>query len=71
MGISRWKVSEIEWALVKRRGDKDVYRFTRRFPADAQNPSTTAEVVEYSGSRVIVFQDKWQVIVIEPPRPAK
>jgi hypothetical protein len=64
-------VSDIEWAFVERRGDKDVYQFTRRFPADGGNPSTTSKVVEYTGNRVIVFKDKWQVIVIEPPSPAR
>ena len=62
------QVSEIECAFVERRGDKDVYRFTRRFPSDTAAASTTSKTVEFSESRVVVFEDKAQVIVIEPPK---
>jgi hypothetical protein len=67
----RGKVSDIEWTFVERRGDKDLYKFTRRFPVNAGSPSTTSKVVEYTGNRVIIFKDKWQVIVIEPPSQAR
>src|ERR1017187_4856561 len=67
-GISG-QVSEIEWSFVERRGNKDVYRFTRRFPADTEAPTTTSKSVEFFDSRVVVFQDKFQVVVIEPPKP--
>jgi len=60
------QVSEIEWAFVERRGDKDVYRFTRRFPSDTAASSTMNKTVEFSDSRVVVFEDKAQVVVIEP-----
>ena len=62
------KVSEIEWSFVERRGNKDVYRFTRRFPSDSVAASTTSKTVEFSDSRVVVFEDKFQAVVIEPPR---
>ena len=62
------KVSEIEWSFLERKGDQDVYRFTRRFPADTGATSTTAKNVKFSKTRVIVFQDKFQVVVIEPPK---
>ena len=62
------KVSEIEWSFVERRGDKDAYRFTRVFPSDTANPSTASKTIEFSDSRVPVFEDKFQVIVIEPPK---
>ena len=61
------KVSEIEWSFVERRGNKDVYRFTRRFPSDSGAASTTSKTVEFSDSRVVVFEDKFQAVVIEPP----
>jgi len=62
------KVSEIEWSFVERHGDKDVYQFTRRFPADTDHATTTSKNVEFSDQRVIVFQDTNQVVVIQPPK---
>jgi hypothetical protein len=62
------RVSEIEWSFVERRGTKDVYRFTRRFPSDTAAVSTSIKTVDFSESRVIVFEDKFQVVVIEPPK---
>ena len=62
------KVSEIEWSFVEHYGDKDIYRFTRRFPADTAEAATTAKSVEFSDQRVIVFQDTNQVVVIQPPK---
>jgi hypothetical protein len=64
-------VSEIQWSFVARSGDKDVYRFTRRFPVEGSfnGPDTkvTTKEVEFAGPRIIVFQDASQVIVIESP----
>jgi hypothetical protein len=62
------KISDIEWAFVEQQGDKDVYRFTRRFPADATAAAASSKIVEFSTSRVIVFADKFQTITIEPPK---
>jgi hypothetical protein len=62
------QVSEIEWSFVERRGTNDVYRFTRRFPSDAAAASTTSKSIEFSGNRVVVFQDKFQAVVIETPK---
>ena len=62
------QVSEIECAFVERRGDKDVYRFTRRFPSDTATTTTASKTVEFSDSRVVVFEDKAQAVVIEPPK---
>jgi hypothetical protein len=61
------QVSEIEWSFVERRGDKDIYRFIRRFRSDS-GTSTTNKIVEFSDARVVVFEDKFQAIVIEPPK---
>ena len=62
------KVSEIEWTFVAQRGDKDVYKFTRRFPTDTTAPTISSKTVEFRGSRVIVFEDPSQVVVIDPPQ---
>ena len=62
------QVSDVEWSFVERRNDKDVYRFTRRFPSDTAAASTASKTVEFSDSRVVVFEDKVQVVVIEPPK---
>ncbi len=62
------QVSEVDWSFVERRNDKDVYRFTRRFPADTGVTTTTSKTVEFSDSRVVVFEDKFQAVVIEPPK---
>jgi hypothetical protein len=62
------QVSEIEWSFVEQRNDKDVYRFTRRFPTDTALVQTTSKTVEFSDSRVVVFEDKMQAVVIEPPK---
>jgi hypothetical protein len=61
------KVSQIEWSFIERRGTNDIYRFTRRFPSDTPAPGTTTKTVEFSDRRVVVFEDKFQAIVIEPP----
>jgi hypothetical protein len=60
------QVSEIECTFAEQRGDKDVYRFTRRFPSDTGAVSTTTNTVEFSDSRVVVFEDKVQAVLIEP-----
>jgi hypothetical protein len=60
------EVSEITWSFVERRGTNDIYRFTRRFPLDTASASTTTKTVAFSTSRVVVFEDQFQAIVIEP-----
>jgi hypothetical protein len=62
------QASEIEWSFVERHGDMDVYRFVRRFPLDSTQPTITSKTIEFSDRRVVVFEDKAQVIVIEPPK---
>jgi hypothetical protein len=60
------RVSEVEWILVERRPENDVYKFTRRFPLGADAASTTNKTVEFRDKRVVVFEDQVQAIVIEP-----
>lgn len=62
------RVSALEWSFVERRGAGDVYRFTRRFPSDTAAVSTADKTVEFRDGRVIVFEDEFQVVVIEPPK---
>jgi hypothetical protein len=61
------KVSEIEWSFVERRGSNDVYRMTRRFPSDTPRVSMVSKLVEFSQSRVVVFEDESQVVVMDGP----
>ena len=63
------QVSEITWAFVERRGDKDVYHFTRRFPTDAADVAVSSKDVEFGDQRVVVFTDEHQTILIEPSKP--
>ena len=62
------KTSEIEYAFVGRRGDKDIYAFTRRFPLGTPAMTTAKREVEFSGDRIKVFEDESQCIVIESGR---
>lgn len=62
------QISAVEWTFVEQRGSRDVYRFKRVFPFDTADSATTSKTVEFSGSRVVVFEDKFQVIVMESPK---
>ena len=62
------RVSEVKWSFIERRGTNDVYRFSRRFPSDTSAVDTSSKTVEFSDRRVIIFEDKFQVVVIEPPK---
>lgn len=62
------RVSALQWSFVERRGAGDVYRFTRRFPVDTAAVSSTEKTVEFRDGRVIVFEDEFQVVVIETPK---
>ncbi|MBB5038388.1 hypothetical protein [Prosthecobacter dejongeii] len=63
------KVSEITWRFVGLRDGKDVYDFTRRFPLESENVATQIKQVEFAGERVILFEDKDQVIAVQSPKP--
>src|ERR1043166_198291 len=64
------KVSKIEWEFVETRDGKDIYRFTRRFPFDTAASTVTNTIVKYDAtSRIVIFQDQFQAIVIDPPKP--
>ena len=61
-----WK-SDIQWELIDHRGESDVYQFKWTFsPSTGAGVSRTQEV-EYDGTKgVIVFQNEWQTVSIEP-----
>jgi hypothetical protein len=63
------KVSEITWKFVGQREGKDVYDFTRRFPLESESVATQTKQVEFAGERVILFEDKDQVIAVQSPKP--
>ena len=62
------KDSELHWEFVGQRDKADLYRFVRRFPSDTPNAMTTTNTVFFSGTRIVVFEDKDQAIVIEGPK---
>jgi hypothetical protein len=62
------KVSELRWEFIGRRDQADVYRIIRRFPSDTPNAVTTTNTVSFTGARVTVFEDNYQVIVMEAPK---
>ena len=63
------QVSEISWEFLGSEGGTDIYQFTRRFPVDAPMPETVTKQIRFHGKRRIVFEDSYQIVVIEPPTP--
>ena len=62
------KVSDLQWEFIGQKGQADVYRMTRRFPADTSDAVTTTNTVSFTGKRVVAFEDNYQVIVMEAPK---
>jgi hypothetical protein len=66
------QVSELHWEFLGSEGGADVYQISRRFPADAPQSATTTKTIRFAGKRVVVFEDKYQVIVFDPTKgPSK
>ena len=65
------QVSELHWEFLGAEGGTDVYQFTRRFPVDAPMTETVTKKILFSGKRLILFEDKHQVVVIDPPKPPR
>jgi hypothetical protein len=61
------KVSEIEFNFVEHKDKKDIYSFTRLFPADTNESTKSSNIVEFNGNQIVVFEDEYQVIVIDSP----
>lgn len=62
------RASEITWSFVERRDGNDVYSFTRRFPIETPETATETKQIKFGGERLTVFEDKFQVIVIQSPK---
>jgi hypothetical protein len=65
---SSGQVSELKWEFLGSEAGADVYQISRRFPADAPRSSTTTKTIRFAGKRLVVFEDEYQVVVIEPPK---
>jgi len=62
------KVSELHWQFVGHRKTATFTVLRARFPADTPNAKTTTNTVQFAGSRITIFEDKYQVIVMEMPK---
>lgn len=61
------EVSDIEWNFIEHEDGKDLYSFKRTFPANKNESTTSSKIVSFDGSQVVIFQDEYQVIVIDTP----
>ncbi len=62
------QVSELHWEFLGSENGADVYRISRRFPADGRQSETVTKKIKFTGKRTIVFEDQYQVIVIDPAK---
>ena len=65
------QVSELRWEFLGSDGGADVYQITRRFPADAPQSETITKKIKFEGRRIVVFEDQYQVVVLDPAKEAK
>ena len=59
-------VSKLSWKYTHTDNDGDHYHFTRTFPLDEPNQSTTESDVIFDGEEITIFQDDAQRIVLRP-----
>ena len=64
---SAGQVSEISWEFLGSENGADLYQFTRHFPVDSPTSETVTKQIRFRGKRLIIFEDKYQVVVIQPP----
>ena len=62
------QVSEISWTFIKHSKDNDIYSFTRLFQADTNESKSTTKITEFNGKQTIIFEDEYQVIVLDTPK---
>lgn len=62
------EVSITQWSFIESREGKDIYQFTRRFEGDPPAPTKQTKQVPFDGTRVVVFEDVGQVVVIQAPQ---
>ncbi len=65
------QVSELRWEFLGSDGGADVYQITRRFPADAPHSETVTKKIKFEGKRIVVLEDQYQVVVLDPAKEAK
>lgn len=65
------RVSEIHWEFLGSEDGADVYEVARRFQTDAQKSETVTKKIRFSGKRLIIFEDSYQVVVIDPATVSK
>lgn len=65
------QVSELHWEFLGSDGGADVYQITRRFPADAPRSETVTKKIKFEGKRIVVFEDQYQVVVLDPAKETK
>ena len=61
------EVSEIGWKFIRHQDNKDVYAFTRLFPADGTERKPASKTVEFDGNQAVIFQDEHHVVVLHSP----
>lgn len=61
------RVSDIEWNFIGHKDNRDLYNFKRTFPIDTNEYTTALNLISFDGNQAIIFQDEYQVIVIDDP----
>jgi hypothetical protein len=62
----RGHVSEVTWIFLRPSPEGDVYRVTRKYPADSETVETVTKEVTYSGKPIILWRDDYQKIILRP-----
>ncbi len=62
------KEIEVRWLFTRQKGDKDFYRFAVIQNVVATDPTskTFVKEIEFTGQRLVVYEDKLHCIVMEP-----
>ena len=61
------EVSEIGWKFISHQDNKDVYTFTRVYPADGNEREAESKTVAFDGSQLVLFEDDHHVVVLHTP----
>ncbi len=56
------------WTFLESRNGKDVYRFSRSPEGGSTAAPAQTKQVQFDGTRVIVFEDTSQIVVIQSPK---
>lgn len=63
------EIAITKWSFLESRSGKDIYQFTRSFEVDPPTPTNQTKQIQFDGTRVIVFENRGQVVVIQAPKP--